>query len=158
MCPPRELSAVRAHQMCNAFGFGAVHVWFLVSAALCVVMAVGGQIYGCSPSMALSGYGADYECNDNEEALFFFNNGWQVTIWGILVMVTLTRPPARTMLLIFSPFVLLSFALVTVFGVMNPSPEMQTSWTMNTIALVIWFGSLGYAYAVHVEPSSGSML
>ena len=62
------------------------------------------------------------------------------------------------MLLIFSPFVLLSFALVTVFGVMNPSPEMQTSWTMNTIALVIWFGSLGYAYAVHVEPSGGSML
>ena len=56
-------------ECCNAFGFGACHLFMLISAPLCILLAIGGQIYGCSPTLRASGFGESYTCNENEEQL-----------------------------------------------------------------------------------------
>ena len=78
--------------MCiNAFGFGAVHVFMLISAPICILTAFVGQLLGCSsrvrfasghgrPAACSPGedafffcYGDDYECTGSEHVFYFFN-------------------------------------------------------------------------------------
>ena len=80
-----------------------------------------------------------------------------MAIWGILTMITLTKPPARTMLVVFSPFLLLGAAL-SWYSVQNPSSSTEDAWLWSIISMVVWFGLLAYAYFVHEEPTSGSLL
>ena len=65
--------AVASLWMCvNAFGFGAVHVFMLASAPLCILTAFVGQLLGCSSMVrAASGHGRPAACSHEEDAFFF---------------------------------------------------------------------------------------
>ena len=137
--------------MCfNAFGFGALHMWIFVSAPLCILMALGGQAYGCSETAVASGYSADYKCNDNEESLFFFNNMWQTTIWAILTLyVALHKPNKKKLLVVFTPFFVLA-AVLLLFCPQHESVEQHSMLSM-VLSTIIWFGSFAYSFVVHTE-------
>lgn len=138
--------------------FGAVHWWMLVSAMICILTAVGGQLFGCTPTMLASGY-SEYVCNENEEMMFFFNNGFQCAIWGILSTATvLLKPQKNAMMLIFSPFLLLAAALI-VYSYQHPisSSTQDTSFWL-IVTTVVWFGLLGVAYQAHKEPEPRSSM
>lgn len=139
--------------MCvNAFGWGALHVWIFVSAPICILTALGGQVYGCSESAIASGYPTGYLCNENEEGLFFFNNMWQATIWAILTLfVAMFQPLKKQLLIVFSPFLLLAVVLM-LFSPDQKAIQETNKFTLYFSALV-WFGSFALAYAIHIEPN-----
>ena len=142
-------------ECCNAFGFGACHLFMLISAPLCILLAIGGQFYGCSPTLRASGFGESYTCNENEEQLYFFNNMWQCTIWTVYVLQILQKPSKQLVALLFTPFMLLSVALA-VYSTFHPPPTSTPAATAISMILssVVWFALFGYCYYVHVEPRS----
>ena len=127
----------------------------LISAPLCILLAIGGQIYGCSPTLRASGFGESYTCNENEEQLYFFNNMWQCTIWTVYVLQILQKPSKQLVALLFTPFMLLSVALA-VYSTFHPPPTSTPAATATSMTLssVVWFALFGYCYYVHVEPRS----
>ena len=55
--------------MCNAWGLGSLHVFMIVSGVLCILLALGGQAYGCvSPTLE-----PGYVCSDYEASLYLSN-------------------------------------------------------------------------------------
>lgn len=142
-------------EMCvNTASFGAAHMFMLVSGVVCILVAVVGQLCGCSASMAASG--VLYECSPFEDALFFFNNAWQATVWATLMAVTVELRPSREKIVtIFTPFILLAVVMI-VFSALNPMGDASTpAATIGyTVATFLWFGLFGYAVYAHKEPSS----
>eukprot|EP00929_Paragymnodinium_shiwhaense_P044998 TRINITY_DN23048_c0_g1_i3.p1 TRINITY_DN23048_c0_g1~~TRINITY_DN23048_c0_g1_i3.p1 ORF type:complete len:137 (+),score=7.13 TRINITY_DN23048_c0_g1_i3:74-484(+) len=136
--------------MCfNACGFGALHMFILMSAPWCILTAVAGQLYGCTPTMRSSGYGSDYVCSDVVEVMYFFNNGWQVTVWLILTIVALTKPPKHVMAATFSPFILFAISLLA-YTALRPSEATADMLSPDgpwciVVSTVVWFGMFACA-------------
>ena len=147
--------------MCiNTLAWGATHMFMFASAPLCILLALVGQFYGCSSSMAASGFGSEYVCNENEKSLFFFNNCWQVVMWVTYLTVTTRLKPDRSfMLALFAPFLVLGVVLI-VYSLVAPSAAQQASgaWVGYVASTTVWFGLFGFSWYVHVEPDSRDML
>ena len=147
--------AANQRNMCfNVFGFGAVHVWFLVSAPLCILMAVAGQMMGCTATMKASGYGEEYSCNVSETQLYLWNNLWQATLWCVYTIITLKKPDKNFMILLFLPFMLMTCAL-SAFAAEPPMDTSASSSAMLWLWAFGWFGLLAFSYWFHVEPEGG---
>ena len=128
-----------------------------MSAPICILTALGGQVYGCSEIAIASGYPADYVCNENEEGLFFFNNMWQTTIWTILTLfVALFQPLKKKLLIVFSPFLVLTVVLMF----FSPDQKMiqETTEYMLYLNAFGWYGSFAFAYVVHIEPNASRVM
>merc|ERR1712232_54707 len=98
--------------MGNVGGFAPVHNFIFVSSVFPIFSALGAMLYGCSASMqAGGGKSSEYTCSEVENALFIEGDLYQVALWSTLVVVALHKPPKRTMLFVFSPFVVMTFVM-----------------------------------------------
>lgn len=138
--------------MCNAWGLGSLHVFMIVSGVLCILLALGGQAYGCvSPTLE-----PGYVCSDYEASLYLSNNLWQATIWAILILVTILLRPSRDALAaIWLPFILMGLVLLGYAFMMNTG-DATTLWS-GTASTLVWWALFALAYVRHEGPSQSPM-
>ena len=85
------------------------------------------------------------------------NNGFQVTIWAMLVLTASQKPSKRLMALAFAPFLPLSIFMMTSSQAQNQELDALTEDSLYA-STALWFGLFAFSYCIHKEPSASEMV
>ena len=152
---------------CNAFGLGALNVYWLVTGILFAVMNVMPFSTDCTAAMP-AWLGVEHECNSLE---VFLNlvwcigiAGWALTCASVAALpLIVTVPPAvnkAAMLGVSLASLIVNVSYIVIAATMTVTAEgvaadlMGTMGTMVTLSLVLW----ALAFFVHKEPNTGEKM
>ena len=149
---------------CNAFGLGALNVFWIIFGLAMSLM--NGMSYDCSTSMAMFA-GSTYECGSLEN---FLNGQWVLGFegyfataiaLGLMPKFVKDYPPAanKAVMMTFSVIFVItmvasSLAFFTPFELNGQTVDTTVPLSMSGVFLVLWL----VAVFVHKEPETGKGL